>query len=125
MYAARVCATNAAGEKVYSDFSNVLEVVRTPEIEVSDVVNGKATVSIKNKDDYSLVCIIGGQLKSCTGYKVYTTGGAELKTVNSVSDNAIIDVETSMDIYVKTFDTFGQIEDSVYSAQSNVINVHK
>lgn len=51
-YVARVYAFNALGEKVYSDFSDYTPVVRTPIISVSEVLDGKVTVSIDNINDY-------------------------------------------------------------------------
>jgi len=51
-YTARVYATNEAGEKVYSDFSDRIGVVRTPLISASEVVDGKVTVTIENIDEY-------------------------------------------------------------------------
>lgn len=115
MYVARVYATNSAGEKVYSDFSNIVEMVRTPKIEVSEVKDGKVNVSIVNFSEYGLGNV---------GYKVYTDNGVELKTVNSVKDTATIDVSETMNIYVRAYATFGQEEDSVYSAKSNRININ-
>ena len=114
-YVARSFATNAAGETVYSNFSNIVEVVRTPEIEVSEVKNGKVTVSIKNLSEYGT--------NNSAKYKVYTDGDVELKTVDSISDIATIDVSSNMNIYAKVYDTFGQEEDSVYSEKSNIVNV--
>ena len=51
-YTARVYATNEVGEKVYSDFSELIGVVRTPLISASEVVDGKVTITIENIDEY-------------------------------------------------------------------------
>lgn len=51
-YTARVYATNEAGERVYSDFSDRIGVVRTPLISASEVVDGKVTITIENIDEY-------------------------------------------------------------------------
>ena len=51
-YTARAYATNALGKKVFSEYSNIVAVVQTPEIEVSDIIDGKVNVRIKNIDDY-------------------------------------------------------------------------
>lgn len=51
-YVARVYAINAEGEKVFSDFSNYVYVVRTPLITASEVVDDKVTITVDNIDEY-------------------------------------------------------------------------
>ena len=73
-YVARVYATNAEGERVYSDFSEKVGVVRTPLLESSEVVDGKATITIKNIDDYNVNSPVTFAL-----YKTNTGTGEDIK----------------------------------------------
>lgn len=116
-YTARVYATNEEGEKVYSDFSDIVTVIRTPEIEVSEVTDGKVDVSIVNTTDYS------GSFE----FNVYTwnsTDGEVLLDSFSLSDGQIsIDVPEDMEIYVRTYDKDYESSVYVYSAKSNTVDV--
>ena len=124
VYVARVYATNAAGEKVYSDFSNKIEVVRTPELEVTDINNGKVTVSIKNLSEYGGAgCIMSGGQKNCASYKIFTEDDVELKSVESISDSITIDVNSNMKIYIKVYSNLGYGGGVVSSAKSNTIEI--
>lgn len=118
MYVARVYAVNAVGEKVFSDFSNVIEVVRTPEIEVSEPADGKANIKILNVEQYGIAENIG--------YKVYTRSSTQgeviLGETDSIKDILNINIGSNIkEIYAKAYSTFGQELDSVYSGESNLI----
>lgn len=120
-YTARVYATNEEGEKVYSDFSDIVTVIRTPEIEVSEVTDGKVDVSIVNTADYS----------GLFEFNVYTrnsTDGEVLLDSFTLSDGQIsIDVSEDMEIYVRAYDkdyeSSGLDPVYVYSAKSNIVDV--
>lgn len=120
-YTARVYATNAEGEKIYSDFSNIVTVIRTPEIEVSEVIDGKADVSIVNTDQYW----------SSSRFNIYTKNSIDGEVFwgsFSLSDGKIsIDVTEDMEIYVRAFDkdyeSSGESPVYIYSAKSNIENL--
>ena len=120
-YTARVYATNEEGEKVYSNFSDIVTVIRTPEIEVSEVIDGKVDVSIVNTTDYS----------EPFKFNVYTwnsTDGEVLLDSFTLSDGQIsIDVTEDMEIYVRAYDkdyeSSGLDPVYVYSAQSNTVDI--
>jgi len=91
-YVARVYATNAAGKKVYSDFSNEITVVRTPKIEISECINGKVKVSVVNKDEFS----------STIGYEIYDyNGNVLLGETNSINDIIELQIDSDKRIYAK------------------------
>lgn len=122
VYVSRVYTTNAAGEKVYSDFSNKIEVVRTPEIKVSDITEGKANLSITNVIDYSYDF-------KFNVYKLNSTNDEVIIKSFTLKDGQIsIDVEENMEIYVrayaKDYESSGLQPVYVYSAKSNVIEVN-
>lgn len=73
-YVARVYATNAEGERIYSKFSDYVYVVRTPLITASEVVDGKVTITVDNIDEYWKD---GGKI--FTLYKTNTGTGSDVK----------------------------------------------
>lgn len=117
-YVGRAYAINAVGEKVYSEYSNIVTVIRTPEIEVSDVVDGKVNVSIKNvSNEYGI------HEHYDLKYKVFDASGTELTELTFLDDVSSVDVDEDTEhLYIKiyrTSDTTG----NTYSAKSNKVNV--
>lgn len=128
-YAARVYAINALGEKVYSDFSNLLGVVRAPEISISEVVEGEAIINIENIDEYSK-----DEGIYFTIYRKDTTTNedVEIKSVlyrDDQNGNIKIPVTENMTIYAKASahdyeqPSVGLEQIYMYSRSSNEVNI--
>lgn len=113
-YVGRAYAINTIGEKVYSDYSNVVTVIRTPEIEVSDINDGKVNVSIKNLEEYGNAY----DLK----YKVFNSSGNELTELTSLDKVSSIDVDSTIQLYVKIYKESDETK-KIYSAKSNKVDV--
>ncbi len=122
-YAARVYATNEMGERVYSDFSDIITVAVRPEIEVSEVIDGKVNVKVSNVGYYERTFI--------DYYNVYTTNsdGDEvvLGRIGMYDDQIDINVTENMEIYVRAAVPIWEEQDMtpeyLYSENSNKVNV--
>ncbi len=120
-YVARVYNTDAAGEKVYSDYSNVVTVVHTPEIEVSNIQNGQVNINIVNKDCYT----------NTFNYKVYVQGSNSTEVLGIFTDNdgsmMVSGVTAGMKIHVRAYATDYYSTDlnhiDTYSAKSNEVTL--
>ena len=126
-YVARVYATNAEGERVYSDFSEKVGVVRTPLLESSEVVDGKATITIKNIDDYNVNSPVTFAL-----YKTNTGTGEDIKldeiTYSGNQEGKFeIEVTDAMEVYAVASshdyeNSSGLDPTHIYSCNSNGID---
>ena len=131
-YDAKFYATKQAGKKIYSSLSDVLTLVRTPEIVVSEVKDGQVEVSIANASQYLVSHLTGGEYQFNI-YQVNDSGEDTLLDVISSSHGKVsIPVQQNMKIYAKTFDkdyysAIKAIKDEdavyVYSAKSNEVNI--
>lgn len=122
-YTARVYATNKIGKKVYSEFSDIVTVIRTPEIQVSKVIDGKVDLTVVNQNEYS----------KNFEFNVYTYDSSNneilLKSFRLSDEKTSIDVLNNMKIFVRAYDkdyySSGTSPKYVYSAKSNIIDVIK
>lgn len=127
-YVARVYATNEAGITVYSNFSNLVTVVRTPIISASEVIDGKTTVTIENIDEYS-------KYKEVT-FSLYTFDGSPVEKVelssfiyqDSQEPKFEIEVNKNMRIYAvaSVYDwehTSSTDDNRAYSNPSNGVDI--
>ena len=127
-YVARVYATNEAGITVYSNFSNLVTVVRTPIISASEVIDGKTTVTIENIDEYS-------KYKEVT-FSLYTFDGSPVEKVelssfiyqDSQEPKFEIEVNKNMRIYAvaSVYDwehTSSTDDNRAYSDPSNGVDI--
>lgn len=121
-YVARVYATNAEGKRVYSDFSEKVGVVRTPLLEASEVVDGKATITIKNIGDY------GAGHVEFTLYKTGSDTKLDEITYYSSSQEVKFEIEVTEDMEVYAIASSHDYENSsglnptyIYSCNSNGI----
>lgn len=113
-YVGRAYAINAVGEKVYSEYSNVVTVIRTPEIEVSDINEGKVNVSIKNIEEYGTAY----DLK----YKVFNVSGAELTGLVELDEVSSIDIDSTTQLYIRIYKASDD-SGNTHSAKSNKVDV--
>ena len=113
-YVGRAYAINEVGEKVYSKYSDVLTVIRTPEIKVSDINNGKVNVSIKNIEEYEG----SNDLK----YKVFNASGDELTELVNLNDILSIDIDSTTQLFVRIYKASDD-SGNIYSAKSNKVDV--
>lgn len=113
-YVGRTYATNAVGQKIYSEYSNVVTVIRTPEIEVSDINEGKVNVSIKNIEEYGTAY----DLK----YKVFNASGTELTGLVELDEVSSIDVDSTTQLYIKIYKASDD-SGNTHSAKSNKVDV--
>ena len=111
-YVSRVYAINSLGQKIYSNFSNVLTVIMTPEIEVSEVSSGSVNVSLKNIAEYGT----GTNLQ----YKVFNDSDTELTGLKNLNEIANINIDSSTEIYIRIYKSS---DESIYSSKSNKIMV--
>ena len=122
-YAARVYAKNKVGKKIYSEFSDIITAVRTPEISMSKVIDGNVDINIVNIDDYSA-------LVSFNVYSYDSNNKEILLGTFKLSDKKInINVTENTDVYVRAYSEGYESSELnptyVYSAKSNVINTSK
>ena len=122
-YTARVYATNKIGKKVYSEFSDIVTIVRTPEIQVSEVIDGKVDLTVVNQNEYS----------KNFKFNIYTYDSSNnevlLKSFKLSDEKTSIDVLNDMKIFVRAYDkdyySSGISPKYVYSAKSNIIDITK
>lgn len=114
-YVGRAYAVNSNGQVIYSDYSNALTVIRTPEIEVSDLNEGKVSVNIKNIDEYL-------EVASDLKYKVFNSLGTELTELVDLDEKSIINVDSTTKLYVRIYEESDETENT-YSAKSNIVDV--
>lgn len=122
-YTARVYATNKLGKKVYSEFSDIETVIRTPEIQVSEVIDGKTNLTVINQNEYS----------KNFKFDLYTYDSSNnevlLKSFVLNDEKISIDVLNDMKIFVRAYDkdyySSGMSPKYVYSAKSNIIDIIK
>lgn len=122
-YTARGYATNKIGKKVYSEFSDIVTVVRTPEIQVSEVIDGKVDLTVVNQNEYS----------KNFKFNIYTYDSSNnevlLKSFKLSDEKTSIDVLNDMKLFVRAYDkdyySSGISPKYVYSAKSNIINITK
>lgn len=112
-YIGRVYAINDAGKKVYSKYSNVVTLIRTPEINATDINDGKVNVSLKNASEYNK----NSELK----YKVFDKNGNVLVDSVGVDKSTIINVDENTELYVKVYK---KSDETIISAKSNVVTVN-
>lgn len=116
-YVARVYATNEAGKKVYSDFSDYTPVVRTPIISGSEVFDGKVTVSIDNINDYWKDSGI-----TFTLYGIVDSTEVELGNIIYQGDQELvfeIEVTENMEVYASA-----SINDWIHSTSDQAIRAY-
>lgn len=115
-YIARAYAINAAGKKVYSNFSNVVKVIRTPEIEISNINGEKVDINIKNIEEY-------GNFSNLK-YKLYNESDGEITELTELDRKTTIDIDSNKEIYMVIYEI---IDDKVeiHSAISNRIDLTK
>ena len=116
-YVARVYATNEDGKKVYSDFSDYTPVVRTPIISVSEVFDGKVTVSIDNINDYWKDSGI-----TFTLYGIVDSTEVELGNIIYQGDQELvfeIEVTENMEVYASA-----SINDWIHSTSDQAIRAY-
>lgn len=115
-YIARAYAINAAGRKVYSNYSNVVRVIRTPEIEVSNFNGEKVDINIKNIKEYGNY----SNLK----YKIYNESDIEITELTDLDRKITIDIDSNNEIYMVIYEIIDD-KAEVHSAISNRIDLTK